>query len=165
LDELPNGNARLTANRMLRVRKILTYILEKLKLDQPPIQSNNNPTNNGTVDINGNSVTEPTNANGVGSTAAATECLEKTSNGKNTEEDNNDQDNTTGNNAQNATAGEEMKNAMKPELWLELICQDQVIITFKRIFFFFLRKKKILIFCFLLNKYCLPQLHCLLLNL
>jgi len=35
LDELPNGNSRLSANRMLRVRKILAYIVDKLVLAQP----------------------------------------------------------------------------------------------------------------------------------
>ncbi|KAF0482038.1 WD40 repeat-like protein [Gigaspora margarita] len=35
LEELPNGNSRLTANRMLRARKILSYIVEKLELDSP----------------------------------------------------------------------------------------------------------------------------------
>ncbi|CAG8524535.1 13840_t:CDS:10 [Dentiscutata erythropus] len=35
LEDLPNGNSRLTANRMLRARKILSYIVEKLELDQP----------------------------------------------------------------------------------------------------------------------------------
>ncbi|ORX90173.1 hypothetical protein K493DRAFT_410036 [Basidiobolus meristosporus CBS 931.73] len=35
LSELPNGNSRLIANRMLRVRKLLSYIVEKLELDQP----------------------------------------------------------------------------------------------------------------------------------
>ncbi|KAF0489658.1 WD40 repeat-like protein [Gigaspora margarita] len=35
LEELPNGNSRLTANRMLRARKILSYLIEKLELDSP----------------------------------------------------------------------------------------------------------------------------------
>ncbi|KAK9722920.1 hypothetical protein K7432_002305 [Basidiobolus ranarum] len=39
LSELPNGNSRLIANRMLRVRKLLTYIVEKLELDQPTTHS------------------------------------------------------------------------------------------------------------------------------
>lgn len=106
LDELPNGNARLTANRMLRTRKILAYIVEKLELDQP----STSPINNS------NSVTE---------SAATSEYLEKSLNDSN-EANNNDQEaNNTG---QIATkAEEERNNAMKPELWLELICQDQVI--------------------------------------
>ncbi|CAB4373618.1 unnamed protein product [Rhizophagus irregularis] len=106
LDELPNGNARLTANRMLRTRKILAYIVEKLELDQP----STSPINNS------NSVTE---------SAATSEYLEKSLNDSN-EANNNDQEaNNTG---QIATkAEEERNNAMKPELWLELICQDQVL--------------------------------------
>jgi len=100
---------------MLRARKILAYVVEKLELDQPPISPMN---------INGNSVTEST-ANAL----ATTEYLEKSLNG-NTEEGNNDQEaNNTG---QSATkAEEERNNAMKPELWLELICHDQVIFTFR----------------------------------
>ncbi|CAG8823447.1 10690_t:CDS:2, partial [Gigaspora margarita] len=35
LEELPNGNSRLTANRMLKARKILSYLIEKLELDSP----------------------------------------------------------------------------------------------------------------------------------
>ncbi|KAF0492462.1 WD40 repeat-like protein [Gigaspora margarita] len=35
LEELPNGNSQLTANRMLRARKILSYIVVKLELDSP----------------------------------------------------------------------------------------------------------------------------------
>ncbi|KAF0482040.1 WD40 repeat-like protein [Gigaspora margarita] len=33
LEELPSGNSRLTANRILRARKILSYVVEKLELD------------------------------------------------------------------------------------------------------------------------------------
>jgi hypothetical protein len=93
---------------MLRARKILAYIVEKLELDQPPIS----PINNG------NPVTESTTTN---------EYLEKAIN-DGTEANNNDQEaNNTG---QSVTkAEEERNNAMKPELWLELICQDQVIFT------------------------------------
>ncbi|GBC09120.1 hypothetical protein RclHR1_08610007 [Rhizophagus clarus] len=102
LDELPNGNARLTANRMLRARKILAYIVEKLELDQPPIND-------------GNPETEST---------ATNEYLEKALNDS-TEANNNDQE--ADNTGQSATKAEEKNNAMKPELWLELICQDQVL--------------------------------------
>ncbi|CAG8839234.1 22460_t:CDS:2, partial [Gigaspora margarita] len=35
LEEFSNGNSQLTANRMLRARKILSYIVEKLELDLP----------------------------------------------------------------------------------------------------------------------------------
>ncbi|KAJ3089985.1 hypothetical protein HK102_005000 [Quaeritorhiza haematococci] len=35
LRELPNGNNRLSANRMLRVKKLLAYVVEKLELDPP----------------------------------------------------------------------------------------------------------------------------------
>lgn len=90
---------------MLRTRKILAYIVEKLELDQPPTS----PLNNS------NSVTE---------SAATSEYLEKSLN-DGTEANNDQEANNTG---QIATkAEEERNNAMKPELWLELICQDQVI--------------------------------------
>ncbi|KAI8801164.1 hypothetical protein BJ742DRAFT_40981 [Cladochytrium replicatum] len=35
LRELPNGNSRLSANRMLRVRKLIAYVVERLELSPP----------------------------------------------------------------------------------------------------------------------------------
>ncbi|RIB12846.1 hypothetical protein C2G38_2041481 [Gigaspora rosea] len=76
LEELPNGNSRLTANRMLRARKILSYIVEKLELDSP---------GGGERD---EIVTEKT-------------LIEKDE--------------------------EKSKNSIKPEMWLELVCLDQIL--------------------------------------
>ncbi|CAG8786793.1 3233_t:CDS:2, partial [Cetraspora pellucida] len=75
LEDLPNGNSRLTANRMLRARKILSYIVEKLELDQPEPGKN------------------------VGE-KSLTDTLEK---------------------------DEKTKNSLKPEMWLELVCSDQIL--------------------------------------
>ncbi|CAG8682200.1 15004_t:CDS:10, partial [Acaulospora morrowiae] len=70
LGDLPNGNSsRLTANRMLRARKILAYVVEKLDLDK----------NLSDIDI----------------------------------EEKDDKNET--------------KSFIKPEMWLELVCQDQVL--------------------------------------
>ncbi|KAF0472752.1 WD40 repeat-like protein [Gigaspora margarita] len=76
LEELPNGNSRLTANGMLRARKILSYIVEKLELDSP---------GGGERD---EIVTEKT-------------LIEKDE--------------------------EKTKNSIKPEMWLELVCLDQIL--------------------------------------
>ncbi|KAI8809974.1 hypothetical protein BJ742DRAFT_770779 [Cladochytrium replicatum] len=35
LRELPNGNSRLSANRMLRVRKLIAYVVERLEISPP----------------------------------------------------------------------------------------------------------------------------------
>ncbi|CAJ0839971.1 8448_t:CDS:10 [Entrophospora sp. SA101] len=85
LDELPNGNSRLSANRMLRVRKILAYIVDKLVLAQPD-----------------NSI--------------ITDQLSPTrrSFSKSDDDDNKESD-------------EHKKISLKPETWLELLCQDQVL--------------------------------------
>ncbi|KAF0467090.1 WD40 repeat-like protein [Gigaspora margarita] len=69
-------NSRLTANRMLRARKILSYIVEKLELDSP---------GGGERD---EIVTEKT-------------LIEKDE--------------------------EKTKNSIKPEMWLELVCLDQIL--------------------------------------
>ena len=107
---------------MLRARKVLAYIVEKLELDQPSISS---------ININDNSAAVLTadKNNDVDNNAA--ENLEKTLNdGEKTDEQ---ETNTTINTGQDTTITKEEKNnnAMKPELWLELICQDQVIFDFK----------------------------------
>jgi hypothetical protein len=106
---------------MLRSRKVLTYIVEKLELDQPSISS-----------INSNSAPDSTvnKDNGVGSVAAA-ESLEKTLSdaGANTDEGGNEQE--TSNIGQSTITAEERNSSMKPELWLELVCQDQVIFHFE----------------------------------
>src|SRR2546430_1884393 len=101
LDELPNGNSRLTANRMLRARKILAYIVEKLELDHS------------SINVNGNSVTESNEDNvvSVSAMSAATERIKKVLNIGNEQDTNN-----AGQNATTTTADEERNNAMKPEI-------------------------------------------------
>jgi WD repeat-containing protein 48 len=142
LGELPGGNARLTAPRMLRIRKVLAHVVEKLALvppkrrieiapaattaQQPASESESNTTTgaheNGQSDSNGR-ILEP---------------VQEEDDGPRNDKDTSGAATTAEGDAQASQASAKTKeqeeeeeamrqDSLRPENWLEILCHEQVL--------------------------------------
>ncbi|KAF9930100.1 hypothetical protein FBU30_000850 [Linnemannia zychae] len=136
LGDLPGGNARLTAPRMLRIRKVVAHVVEKLALIPPKRRAE------------GATTPAPENDNTSTATVQDTDSSNRTLDPVQEEEDSDQQDkddtdtsemsSTIANDTHEAQTPpktreqEEEEEAMRqdvlrPENWLEILCHEQVL--------------------------------------
>ncbi|KAL1924391.1 uncharacterized protein VTP21DRAFT_7426 [Calcarisporiella thermophila] len=113
--ELPNGNSRLTANRMLRVRKLLQYVVERLELEYPrspaaPGQEQSQPE-------------QAENGGKEGFSLAPNQAPSQTNSQASKEPEKQGKENAR----ESEKKGAEPSSEPLPEVWLELVCNDQVL--------------------------------------
>ncbi|KAF9152661.1 hypothetical protein BG015_004906 [Linnemannia schmuckeri] len=144
LGELPGGNARLTAPRMLRIRKVLAHVVEKLALVPPKrrIEVAHTTATTAQQPTESDSNTAATHENGpTDSTNRTLEPVQEEDYGPRTDKDATDPTvtNTTAEGDAQAPQAppktkeqEEEEEAMRqdvlrPENWLEILCHEQVL--------------------------------------
>lgn len=143
LGELPGGNARLTAPRMLRIRKVLAHVVEKLALVPPKRRIEASSATATTphqqpTESDSNAATS-THENGTAdSTSRALEPVQEEDDGLRNDKDTTEASTEVEGDAQAPQAPpktkeqEEEEEAMRqdvlrPENWLEILCHEQVL--------------------------------------
>ncbi|KAK3810843.1 MAG: hypothetical protein J3Q66DRAFT_350343 [Benniella sp.] len=135
LGELPGGNPRLTAPRMLRVRKVIAHVVEKLALSPPkrttapvsgstpsnaPGQNDDSQPNSSSASLQSNLAKGEPHDNGNPSQSdmphesASTEVPVTVAKTKEQEEEEEEEEYMR-------------QQALRPENWLEILCNDQLL--------------------------------------
>ncbi|KAF9298122.1 hypothetical protein BGZ88_007925 [Linnemannia elongata] len=143
LGELPGGNARLTAPRMLRIRKVLAHVVEKLALVPPKrrieVSSATGTTVHQQPAENDSNTTLATHENGAtDSIGRALEPVQEEDDGPRNDKDASDASNEAEGDAQAPQAPPKTKeqeeedeamrqDVLRPENWLEILCHEQVL--------------------------------------
>ncbi|KAK3845489.1 MAG: hypothetical protein J3R72DRAFT_435901 [Linnemannia gamsii] len=139
LGELPGGNARLTAPRMLRIRKVMAHVVEKLALVPPKRRIETVPTTlNAQVSEN-----DPTSTTTVAQENGAADpsfnrTLEPVQEEDGLDRDATDATSVTAEDAQEPKLPPKTKeqleeeeamrqDTLRPENWLEILCHEQVL--------------------------------------
>ncbi|KAF9909186.1 hypothetical protein EC991_008946 [Linnemannia zychae] len=141
LGELPGGNARLTAPRMLRIRKVLAHVVEKLALVPPKRRIETVPAASSTnASERESSLTTSAQENGVSEPSNRTlEPVQEEEDGARLDRDAadstsgaTDEDTQEPRTPPKTKEQEEEEEAMRqdslrPENWLEILCHEQVL--------------------------------------
>lgn len=140
LGELPGGNARLTAPRMLRIRKVLAHVVEKLALVPPKRRIETAPaatTAQQPSESDPNTTTGAHENGPVDSTSRILEPVQEEDDGPRNDKGISDAAATAEGDAQAQAPAktkeqEEEDEAMRqdslrPENWLEILCHEQVL--------------------------------------
>ncbi|KAF9435757.1 hypothetical protein BGZ76_005593 [Entomortierella beljakovae] len=133
LGELPGGNPRLTAPRMLRTRKVIGHVVEKLGLTPPKYilaaatTATEIPSQEDSLQVGAKKDGEAVNAS-LPETLGS-RLLNTSSEGQQLGTDNKDSAPTSVTQDQSARPEEESlrQDILRPENWLDILCNDQVL--------------------------------------